>query len=108
MYTPIHALLSVLVCVVCTLHLHCVLYSTLCPQSPMSEAVSPSMEDIGEACVTYDDSGMSEASGSSSAITREQSMADSGVRTLPHGESSYSISQKWAEVGVKREPCTPG
>ena len=70
--------------------------------SPMSEAVSPSMEDIGEACGGYDDSGMSEASGSSFAITREQSTADSGARTLPHGESSYSISQKWAEVGVDR------
>ena len=76
--------------------------STPCLQSPMSEAVSPSMEDIGEACGGYDDSGMSEASGSSFAITREQSTADSGARTLPHGESSYSISQKWAEVGVDR------
>ena len=86
---------------VCAVHqFHCLLCPTSCLQSPMSEAVSPSMEDFGEACVGYDDSGVSEASESSSAIIREQSMADSGARTLPHGESSYSISQKWAEVGV--------
>ena len=86
---------------VCVVHqFHCLLCPTSCLQSPMSEAVSPSMEDFGEACVGYDDSGVSEASESSSAIIREQSMADSGARTLPHGESSYSISQKWAEVGV--------
>lgn len=65
----------------------------------MSEAFSPSMEEIGETCVAYD-SGMSEAS-SNSAITQEQNVADSGVRALPHGESSYSISQKWAEVGAE-------
>ena len=90
------------VCVQGAYELHCLLCSTACLQSPMSEAVSPSMEDIGEACGGYDDSGMSEASGSSFAITREQSTADSGARTLPHGESSHSISQKWAEVGADR------
>ena len=74
-----------------------------CPQSPMSEAFSPSMEEIGEACVAYD-SGMSESS-SNSAITQEQNVADAGVRALPHGESSYSISQKWAEVGVEETAC---
>jgi hypothetical protein len=70
--------------------------------SPIAEHFSSSLEElreVGESNPPYqDDSGMSETSGSS-AVTQEQSVADSGVKSMGTSvDGSSSLSQKWAEA----------